>query len=1414
MKSRIFKLLAVIAFAFVGGLVFSACGDGSIVKIVSVEGLNSEIVVGGTYSYDDAVAKVELSSGKVVEIQYSDLEFEDLVDTSEAGTQELLVKYTKDGTTITFVVSVEVFNDVPVSIKRVYDVASSVRYNGTLDTSNAKVVLGMRSGAERTITTSDVLLTIATPQTNSVGAKSVLVKYGTTISFNYAYEVVDYETAMAVDSGLADDVVVGGTYDMSQARLLVTYASGATSYVYANSSRLSFNPSTIDTSTAQDVNLVITYVGGEETVSVTKVINVYVDSVVEITSVSHLPLAIHTEEDYVVPTTSQATLLYRSGRQEVVATSSLQVGALDTSSDGEQTLTITHASGVTYSVVVDVYAEDTLKSLSVTNYSQDVLKDQVYDSSTTTAVATYRSGQTRDLTSDDLSFSAIDTSSVGNKELTISYTDGGVTKQAQVIVEVYEDRVVSIAVKSGLASTVEYGEIYDLSNAVITVTWRSGLTQDITYGALGLSFSNIATNEIGTKILTITYSSNGVSKQTEHAVTIVGSLQSATIKFGTYASAVDSFDFAHNCFTIYDTSNIEFELVFNKQNGTTQTRNIPASQLTSISNIDTTIPSEQTLTITYFDAALNKTFTASATVTVRKNFNALSCTTPKFVEDYRYNSVGTTNPYDGTTGERNFLIGGNAYVVGDDNDFLFQPSMRISQRNVGRTDITSFVADIKVFHILGENSEEELDADGIDFYFDNIDTFNHKFDFSEEAIDETFRIELTPAAVYDIDETISFTFNVIDGYNIYDAVGFSLLDNSNINGQWTAYKTAHSTDATLNPYNVDLSASPNALVLHSDILLSDEDIPASRFWTETEVANMIGAGETYQDKDGETKTIRSLLVGSIKDCGDYHIYRRMMPSGSKFRIEGNYFTLDASNLSYIAMEGSSPDNDRGNITINGQAITVHIDLFKLYGDQTATDDIVEYQINNLAMFGNSQKSQEVEKSGGLIAFKKSCCNVTLNNVFSQAWYISLFSDEGVKESADGSGLEFTHYATDLSQACLTLNDCAIYDAFNTILYSFGGYIYLNNSFMIGAGGPVMICDHVMLDGKNPDKNTGILTNVYTNNTKMQSLVVGSEAWFQLYDAVMLATQLKTLGGLLVSKDLSIITTGSDNVERLDLIAVFKSSSAQGITSMPINGTFNDMSVASDVEGAQATLQKFFNKFMPTEQQATQMYQSSLANWDNLDTFYAGVVNSIENDEQKAAQMQWLLGIASSIASGEYAKAGVQYFFGLLGQTGMMPSDVVSDMITGSLANWDNLDAFYAQVVASMPDAYKPQTQLATLIALNISRQVGIMSAVKDYTNDGSSIDGNDDLIHNYLDLAVRAGHMSVAQEAALYTSSMCFQTYNGAFTFVVPTESAENPYALQDFSSLTGVDLTAVGDYLNIYLPNGMVAVVGVTSTK
>lgn len=149
-------------------------------------------------------------------------------------------------------------------------------------------------------------------------------------------------------------------------------------------------------------------------------------------------------------------------------TSRATITTPDMSSSGQKTVSVSFGGkSASYNITVNAV---NLSSISVSGQKTSFGKNSAF-SFGGVVTANYNSGATKDVTSSS-SFSGYDMSLVGNQTVTVSYTEGGVTKTTSYSITVNNYRVVMEA------STIE-GQ----------VTWPSSATATITGSITGLSAS-------------------------------------------------------------------------------------------------------------------------------------------------------------------------------------------------------------------------------------------------------------------------------------------------------------------------------------------------------------------------------------------------------------------------------------------------------------------------------------------------------------------------------------------------------------------------------------------------------------------------------------------------------------------------------------------------------------------------------------------------------------------------------------------------------------------------------------------------------------------------------------------------------------------------------------------------------------
>lgn len=707
----------------------------------------------------------------------------------------------------------------------------------------------------------------------------------------------------------------------------------------------------------------------------------------------------------------------------------------------------------------------------------------------------------------------------------------------------------------------------------------------------------------------------------------------------------------------------------------------------TFTQIDTQVVGPQTLTATYDKFTDDITITVTAFTGVR-DYYIDAIKSPHFVSVFNtYSNTENTytdqlkqvlNTGDTKAGFINTNGGSYIYKVGDDNNFKFSPTISVSYFNEDKdpADITNFPIHLDLY--LYNTTSHEYEKVDNNLYLDSFDKNNHTMDFNTAAIGKQFKIAVrpdfdliigtdnfssdSPTVVDSVNNTfkpITFEIEVIDAYNVYTAADLSVIDNCDarienkdsedkfdgtysVNGKW-------STDNnTKNFYNKAVSDATNGIVLHDDINITQNDIPSVHFYSST-------------NTDGYNDTDLKPLLGKMINDDNYTtlgiVYKRVIKDGQTFNFEGNYWTISVKDLPLVKDVTDAGTAD--------EAIVVCTTLFGFIDENTEFRDFESNKqtavdigyfdnneetcnINNVSFYGNSNKSEQVNSAeAGLCCYKTENVNFNMTNCLSQKWYIAHFF-EGSSLTGDG----VTH----------KLTDCTSFDSFNCLLYAQGARnVVLENCIMIGAGGPVMICDeetdnydfngdkkyettehsynyaHNFNLASNPTATLSEViphtTNVTTKDCILESWVVGTEAWFTQFKAGSIVSSLQAKDDLIKTNGGTICDTNKDGFSVINIIAVFKSSSVAGLSTVTIDGTFKDISENTNKE-------LLYSQCLDVSPEHTQsLYNSTIQSLNSADkdipTYLANAV-MLECSNGKTAvplTSEWIVNPTGTFESG-------------------------------------------------------------------------------------------------------------------------------------------------------------------------------------
>ena len=229
---------------------------------------------------------------------------------------------------------------------------------------------------------------------------------------------------------------------------------------------------------------------------------------------------------------------------------------------------------------------------------------------------------------------------------------------------------------------------------------------------------------------------------------------------------------------------------------------------------------------------------------------------PTFYDTYKLNSAEKS----ADAKETEYKITKRTYVVGDDNNFVFMPEISMTDANGKDATLKSY--DFVTKYEIKENDDyRTLTNEEIELYFDEIQYKLGIFNLSDDAIGKTFRIslglkqeDLQEGRTYEITNCV-IEFEVVDGYNVYNAKELSLIDNMNsayfgrqersfVENGWVDFKE-----------NQGYTSATSGVVFQNDLTITRKELP-----------------ETFFNADGTIKNRADLYTRYVEENQSFTIY--------------------------------------------------------------------------------------------------------------------------------------------------------------------------------------------------------------------------------------------------------------------------------------------------------------------------------------------------------------------------------------------------------------------------------------------------------------------------------------------------------------------------------------------------------------
>lgn len=557
----------------------------------------------------------------------------------------------------------------------------------------------------------------------------------------------------------------------------------------------------------------------------------------------------------------------------------------------------------------------------------------------------------------------------------------------------------------------------------------------------------------------------------------------------------------------YDSINVKV----NYSDGSSEIKTVRALKAT-VNKADLSKEGKTSYTITYAgkSATVNLTVVAAkVTIGTVETF-----TEPEFYSAYK-SAISQTEQSDAT-----FKMLDAPYEVGNVNKFIYKPTITGFDANDVKIETTDVKTTFKVFvKTAVDGTYSELTGEDLAAF---VTAENNAYKFSDNALGKYVKLEISlDESVYDISSalkarTLICEFTVVNGYNAYDQLGLSVMDDHH-NYAWKDLKNQQleADDKKLSEYT-----NVTTVVLHGSFTLNPDQLPAQYFWTKS--TNGYNTAKSVLAGSDQSLNMEKLLVGSLNDgpgegvgyyildengneVENYSIQKGLFAT-TKCSLSGNYNTITVSDSLeegqrklYTVVSRGSKSGDSKSINSPDPHWSV-FKFFKTSAQETAGTE-VNVGLKNIALLGNTGHGEQMNGPTGLLMANTYVDNLTVENVNGYGFYTNIVADGSDEHESVKSNLHVVN--------------SKFLNSFSNMVYAWKGRITLVNSEMRDAGGPLfLLVDGGARDDNMPDTIGAILE--CDENSVLSSYATGTESWYSQYNAGGAVAQIKMLDMLLAA----------------------------------------------------------------------------------------------------------------------------------------------------------------------------------------------------------------------------------------------------------------------------------------------------------
>ena len=1089
-----------------------------------------KVMFGGTLDTSKMTAYVTYSDETAKPVETKDLIIGE-IDTSKVGQQSLKVSYNGLETTVQVeVVGVDTLTVVDGTVDK------EIRKGGAFDLTNISVSVKYTDGTTESLNAE--ALALGSIDTSVAGEQKLTVTF-LDKTIEYTVKVCEI-TAIRVE-GVNKVVQAGDPIDITNMVVYGIYNDSEETEIVLNEG-ITTNIDEIDINSEEDKTLVVSYNGEHGEFSTNLIISATAPELLEI-EIRSWNKTIGLGGVY----NKNSINVYASyGNETTEKVTGFSVTDVATNVAGEVEFTVTYTENGTTAIATAKVQVLPIDKIEVSGIPTLVNKGEVLNTSAVKVLVTFSDNSTREVgISDGVTVSAADTTTGGDKELTVSYLG----ESAKFSYHVKAVSAISIFGGS-VDSDLRNGYAVDYSGLILDITYTNGTNEQKKASELtGVTYSG---TEVNATSFGVTYEGKTASMQLKLINIVSVSALNNTVPSTILQGATMLYN-SMKLTVIYDNGDVY--LVGNDD------------PKLSISQIDVNTPGTHAVTFTYFGYSTSVNVLVKGvksveiiegiltTINVGQQLDTSKILVRVMYTDGTYFYADITSPYleigsidtetegtktlvvkyQGIAGsidikvvkieidglifgallpdelvaresyKKNFKDSNSPYFVGDDNPFYFYLNVIQLDENDNVVDIDgkSIPTAVKVFLVNANGSETELTGDALTSMV-AFNSANNSYDFTEAAIGKTFRLEIRPADeksyVDEASVTKSHTVTVVDGYNIYQAWELNVMTNvtrditSKCFGEEGRISQVTVVDKFLKTKGVTRPTNLASIVLHCNLDVKQSDLPPEYFYVDDKGVNQ----------------------GMFDHLGVFN--RNLSTTEKQFEIYGNYFSVYSYNLPCVVPNGVA-NNDDDYSSSDFFRVELFGECHTYIREKKTKEAFKEFSVNirDIATRDNDPNSNDQSASErhmrGLACYEVSEAVVNMYNVNVDAYMTSMVVDN--------------------MGSTVNLDKVKFYNAWQGHLYLWsknqhqidkGGtkedtwayipnlVVNINDSFLAKCGGPVILAQTPEVN--EPCEKTCGTEVVVDKSSEIWTYVTGQEAWFVAVGQTQLAAQIRSMNPLI------------------------------------------------------------------------------------------------------------------------------------------------------------------------------------------------------------------------------------------------------------------------------------------------------------